>query len=219
MKTIIYLMGTDGSGKTTNAMQLVKEGFPGLRMEYIYSQYRPLIIMPLKLVAKLFFQKKETLFGDYKSYSKKKKEYTKKLKLLTRIYCLIWYLDHVIQIWIKLFLVRIKKPDIIVIDRYYLDSIVNLACLQNFNNKQMLADARMIENLLPKANYHFFLDVDEDKAFKRKDDIPSTDYLCERKKRYKALAPLYDFQVINANSSQKIVYTEFKNKIARILKK
>jgi len=212
-RQIIYLLGTDGSGKTTNALQLVNDGIGDFRLAYLYIQYMPILILPLKLIAKLFFKKTETFFGDYDGYSKRKKKYASKLKALTRMYCLIWYFDHIVQIYIKLFFVRLKKPDIIIIDRYYLDSVVNLACLQNLNHNQMLADAKKIENLLPKASYHVYLDVSEAEAFRRKNDIPSIDYLRERRNKYLSLAPVYDFLIINADNTPETVYKEIRSRL------
>ena len=176
MKKLVYLLGTDGSGKTTNAKRLVSEGLNGYKVLYMYCQYTPILLLPFKIFAKLFLMRGTNEFQDYDKYIKKKKNYTNKMKLLTSIYSIVWYMDYIMQTLFQLFNVKRKKADIVIIDRYYLDSVVNLACLQDLSNQQMVNEAKLIEYLLPQADLHIFLDVSEEKAFSRKNDIQSIEY-------------------------------------------
>jgi thymidylate kinase len=91
-------------------------------------------------------------------------------------------------------------------DRYYLDMVVNQGVLQDNDTAGMLRDARLLEFFLPRAAMHVFLDVSEEMAFARKQDIQSVNYLRERKARYLALAPHYGFSVIDANQPADAVH-------------
>lgn len=221
MKTrkLIYLLGLDGSGKTTNAKQLSTLGKSKYEVLYLYCQYKPILLKPLKVLAKFIFLKNTDEFIDYKNYNKLKKKYSTKMRILTRIYSYIWYIDYILQIIPQLLIVKFKKSDIILIDRYYLDSVVNLACLNNFSLEQMLRDSRIIESVLPRADLHLFLNVSEEKAYARKNDIQSIEYLAERKKKYFELAEVYNFKIIDADLPQKIVYKEILRNILNEYKK
>jgi thymidylate kinase len=96
------------------------------------------------------------------------------------------------------------------VDRYYLDWVVNLALLQQNSCGKVLRDARWLERLLPKAQLHLFLDVAEETAFQRKNDIQSVQYLRERKELYLDLAPHYGFQVVDANQDPETVFRQVK---------
>lgn len=74
----------------------------------------------------------------------------------------------------------------------------------------MLRDARWLERLLPKAQSHVFLDVSEEIAFRRKNDIQSVEYLRERKERYLHLASHYRFQVVGANMDVETVFQQVR---------
>jgi len=217
MKKLVYLIGIDGSGKTTNAEQLVAEGMNGYKILYMYCQYRPILLLPFKIFAKLFLMKSTNEFLDYDKYIKKKKDYTKKMKFLTRVYSLVWYFDYILQAWFHLLIIKSRKADLIILDRYYLDSIVNLACLQDLNSQQMVNDAKLIGNFLQKADLHIFLDVSEENAFSRKNDIQSVEYLKERRQKYFELAKQYNFKYINANLAKDIVYKKVKESIKNLV--
>jgi thymidylate kinase len=196
--TLIYILGTDGAGKTTVATRLAKEPIGGIQLNYVYCQLKPLLLRPLKWVTQRFFLRQTNQFKDYSKYQQVKRTLGQKRKWLTRIYCGVWYLDILLQIWVKLALAGLKgKP--VIMDRYYLDSVVNIGVIQNSSPEEMLKAARMLEAFLPKAERCLFLNVSEAVAFARKNDIPSKEYLRERKERYLQIAPHYDFRQINAD--------------------
>jgi thymidylate kinase len=81
----------------------------------------------------------------------------------------------------------------------------------------MLRSAQRIEHFLPKADVCLFLNVSEEVAFSRKDDIPSAEYLRERKARYLALAGAYDFHEVNADAPLEEVLSEARKVISPFL--
>ena len=196
--TLIYILGTDGAGKTTIARRLRDETLGGSKPAYIYCQHRPLLVWLLKLPARLLFMRKTDQFKDYDEYKARKNSVTGRCVWLTRVYVLVCYFDMCVQTWPKLLWAR-WVSGIVLVDRYYLDWVVNLGSLQQNSRDEMMRDARWLERFLPKAQLHVFLDVSEDTAFRRKNDIQSVRYLSERKERYRQLAPHYHFQIVDAN--------------------
>ena len=202
---IIYILGTDGAGKTTVARRLASAPMPGHRIRYLYCQHRPLFLWLLKLPARLLFIRRTDQFKNYDQYRTRKDTVVAGQPRLTRLYALVWYCDVLLQTWPKMLWARLTG-DILLMDRYYLDWVVNVGVLQHNSLEGMLRDARGLERFLPKAHVHLFLDVSEETAFRRKNDIQSVQYLRERKQRYFELAPHFGFQVVDANTDVETVF-------------
>ena len=203
---ILYILGTDGAGKTTVATR-VAAAMSDRGWIYLYCQVLPFLLRPVKWFARRIFLKKADEFKDYDGYLERKQVASSKRKRLTRMYALLWYADFLIQAWPKLLRARWRGQNLIL-DRFYLDTVVNQGVLQNNDLNGMLRDARLLEWFLPKAELLLFLDVSEETAFQRKDDIQSIRYLRERKERYLQLAPHFGFRFVDANQTADAVFND-----------
>lgn len=209
---IVYILGTDGAGKTTVARRLAAELAPA-GWDYLYCQVTPLLLRPLKWLAGKIFLRRTDQFKDYDAYRERKRAVSGRRRGLTRLYALAWYLDFLLQTWPKILRARWRGRDVIM-DRYYLDMVVNQGVLQDNDAAGMLRDAHLLEWFLPKGNRHVFLDVSEETAFARKNDIQSVSYLRERKARYLQLAPHYGFTTVDANQSAETVVAAVRELIS-----
>lgn len=207
--SIIYFLGTDGAGKTTAARRLVELSPPERRIKYLYCQHRPILLLILELPARLLFLRRSDQFRNYEQYKSTKDAVAAKHRLLTRLYAIVSYFDVWLQTWPKILWAR-WTADLIVLDRYYLDWVINVGVLERNSVQAMLRDARCLERLFPKAQVHLFLDASEETAFQRKNDIQSLQYLRERRERYLQLAPHYDFQVVDANQDADTVFQQLR---------
>lgn len=206
--TVIYLLGTDGAGKTTLATRLARE-LEEQGWDYLYCQAMPRLVWPFRwLAGKLFLQRADQ-FKDYDTYRERKRAASGRRRWLTRIYAWIWYVDFLLQAWPKLLRARWRGRHLLI-DRYYLDVVVNMGVLQDNDTAGMLADARALERWVPRATRHLFLDVSEETAFARKNDIQSVRYLRERKQRYLQLAEAYRFVSVDANQPADIVLVDVR---------
>lgn len=212
---LVYLLGTDGAGKSSVARQVAAEGITGRRVKYLYCQHRPMLIWLLKLPARLLFMRKTDEFKDYAAYKRTKQYVVGRQPVVASLYARFLYFDVWLQTWPRLLWAR-WTGDVVVLDRYYLDWVVNVGVLQGNGRDDMLREARKLEWTLPRADIHLFLDVDEQTAFQRKSDIQSVEYLRERKQRYNQLAVPYDFIRIDATQPLMTVVSEVRQLVAKM---
>lgn len=204
---ILYLLGIDGAGKTTLGRRLAAAEWHGKKVRYIYCQHRPFILWLAKLPARLLWLRNNDQFRNYAEYRSRKRAAANLRPRLARLYAFLWCLDAWLQTWPRIQWARLRA-DVIIVDRYYLDWIVNLAVLQDSASDDMLERAKALERFLPKPQLLLFLDLDTATAMVRKDDIPSELYLIERRARYLDLITHFDCVVVDAGQDQSSVYQQ-----------
>lgn len=199
---LINIIGIDGAGKTTLAKGLAKHlAKNDNAVRYVYCQYFAKLLFPIKYLAKLTIMRRTDEFKNYMDYNRTKKTASRRLPFLADIYAFIWGMDYVIQLFFKVTL-RILHGQRLVIDRYIFDIAVNLSLTTGSD----ISYAKNIIDWLLKfgrsPDYTFFIDLPEQVAIKRKDDIPDIEYLRERRQRYLMLAGEYGFTVIDGSQSK-----------------
>jgi len=63
---------------------------------------------------------------------------------------------------------------------------------------------RFVEFLAPKPDLQYYLHVEPEVSFARKDDIPSITYLEERKKYYDNLSNHYGITTLDGNTASEV---------------
>ena len=191
---LIYILGIDGSGKTTLAKNLVRRlNSKDYSFHYCYAQHIPFLLKPFKLFAKKSLLKSTDEFNNYSHYMNKKTCYSKKLRRLSYVYGCIWLLDYFLLTSIKIFYHRILCHNLVV-DRYFLDIVVNISETLVLNDSQMMKFAKLVAKLFPMPSKFYYVDIPEEVAFVRKNDIQSVQYLTERKTRYQKLSEIFNFK-------------------------
>ena len=66
---------------------------------------------------------------------------------------------------------------------------------------------KTILQIVPRPNATFLIDVDEDIAFSRKDDVASRQYLVDRRKNYLKVAKWCKMDIIDGNNSIENIHT------------
>jgi thymidylate kinase len=182
--TLICFTGIDGSGKTTLAKALVgyleSRGIPSC---YVYGRLQPIILWPVFLVGRALFLRRKDMYRDYVGYSQAKKGLLENRVLSALYECLVLF-DYFFQITMKIRLPLAIGRDI-VCDRYVYDTVItDLAVDLNYSQWGIGKALRRYLWLFPKPDLVFLIDVPEEIANKRKDDVPSVKYLEERRRLY-----------------------------------
>lgn len=198
---IIYITGIDGSGKSTIAQNLVDNIFKGKKTRVIWARYKPYLIKKILSPFKKNYvsdRANDHLMNaeEFSRWVTFKRKITKH-PLLSGIIYFTQAFDYYLQI-IKIIKI-VKTPDtreIVLLDRYILDFIVDQSL--NYGNISKNVITKFLFNKLKKIDLIFYIDVNEQTALGRKNDIPSMEFFQHKREYYKSyVTKLTNAYVIN----------------------
>ena len=205
---IICIIGIDGAGKTTLAHNLVEAlQSQGHEAVYLYGRTIPIISRFLMFLGRVSILHRYDPWEDYPRYNAYKKQ-TMSNRLLRFVYTIAIFMDYLSQIWIKL-LLHFGRNRTVVLDRYIYDTVISdLAVHLNYTNAQTKKTIDRGLQVLPKPKFSFLVDLPEEVAFSRKDDMPHIEYLIERRGWYLDLESRAEMIKINGEHSQELLQQE-----------
>lgn len=182
---IIYLTGIDGSGKTTLGNWLKQELEKTAPCRLVWARYEPRLLALLTAP----FRKRVT-HGQTDLHRMTAEEYGRwrafkhrlvQQKCLSRMLYFLQYADYSRQIRTT---IPAKVDGHLVVDRYVLDFIVDQTI--NHGNVEQSPWTRRLLRRMNRFDAVFFIDTAPEIALARKQDIPSLEYLHERRAVYGA---------------------------------
>lgn len=195
--TLICFIGVDGSGKTTQAKALCESlARTGIKTRYVWTRFEPKLIKPLVAMAKGLFFRGKDVFRDYADYANTKRNLSKNTILLTT-YQYLLLLDYSLQIFQKV-KVPLMRGEVIVCDRYIHDTLADLAVDYGYSDEETQKTLRSYLRLFPNPDLVFLLDLPEELAYQRKGDVPSIDYLAQRRNIYLNMGKDYNVVALDA---------------------
>ena len=197
---IITISGLDGAGKSSiisGTIQLAQEN--NIPLITKWCSYELILLRPFIRLAQKIYLRKTDQFKDFKGYSASINHLSEN-KLLSKTYEYFTLIEYILQIFFKIALPRYFSKKSILCDRYYYDVLVSLAVTLSYPDEKFKRKVRFYSHFFPRPDISFFLDIDENVAFSRKKDIPSVDYLKQRKKYYLTLMNILPIRVLNGES-------------------
>lgn len=107
------------------------------------------------------------------------------------------WLDYFLRIFPNL-LISLYKYDLIILDRYIYDVAIGFSINTDREGKGLL---RRFFYIFPKPDITFLIDVPEEVAYARKEDIPSVEYLHEKRKMYKKIGQEFEMVILDGTNT------------------
>jgi thymidylate kinase len=207
---LICFIGIDGSGKTTLSKNivnnLVKKNY---NCVYNYGRVKPVISRMLMAIGRTFFLRrpKSAIYTDYTNYTREKKEKLQNV-FYKKLFISSLLIDQIIQLN---YIIRLKKLSgtTIISDRYLHDTIItDIGSNLNYSADEVVSLIQFGLRFVPKPDLVFYVDIDEETAFSRKNDVPDVEYLRERRDLYKNCSRILKLNVIDGSKSPETLCAE-----------
>ena len=176
----------------------------------MHSYHEPFLLKPFKAFAKIVFMRRTDEFKEYAVYRERKSAASGRHKIFSRIYVLIWILDYMLQLFFRVSLPKLLGK-YLVVDRYVFDAVLNISLTADLSLRTSYRIIDLLLKIIPKPDVVFIIDLPEEVAFSRKDDIQSVDYLRERRHLYLKMADRYRFLKLDGQLKPKKLLTQAIN--------
>jgi len=197
-RKLIVLMGLDGSGKSTQAQILanwLRE--QSIVTEVVWMRGESYLTLPLLKIAKALLRapkgtKRGGALGEaardhYTKYVRSKRSLFKN-RLVRAVWRNLVLFDFFITFKVA-FAKLPKDARVVVLDRYVYDSLIDIDSGFGSGGAEVrrLLKSRLIR-FFPRPDKVVLIEIAPDLAMRRKDDIPSMEYLEERHGLYRMIA-------------------------------
>lgn len=184
---LVCISGVDGAGKTTLSQELVRV-LAGREVKWkrAYGRFLPLLSRPVWAAVRRVFFRSNGMEGDHAGYVGRKRLLLR-WSILGALHQALIGLDYWTQIVFKV-TIPLRLGENIICDRYVYDTVVSdLAPDLQFSLADTLAAVERYFQFLPRPDLVLLMDVPEEVSLERKVDIPSAQYVAERRRFYAAL--------------------------------
>jgi thymidylate kinase len=199
----VCLTGIDGAGKTTLARLVVGDmNNNGTKAMYVYNRYIPFLAKPAIWLAGVLLLRNKDIYRSYHEYSSSKRAASSNHPFLAEAYQYLLIFDYLIQIFAKIS-IPIALGKTVICDRYIYDTLAtDLAIDFNYTDDKLKCALKRFLHISPAPYMIFLIDLPEEVAMSRKTDVPSIDYLKERRRFYLILADILpDVIILNGCQS------------------
>jgi thymidylate kinase len=202
---VINLCGVDGSGKTTQ-IELIENDLrkTKLKCKYLYLRWAAFISYPVLAFCRImgYTRWKTSVHGvryvEHHFY---------KNKAIAKLWSWLFTIDEMLR---STFYIKIStgRGCIVLCDRNTIDALVDLMVETCDYNIWKKPTGKLLLSVVPKNSVTLLLDINELKAYERKNDIPNIDYICVRRKKYLELAHRLGIRVLDANKTKEELHAE-----------
>lgn len=199
--TLVCLTGLDGAGKSTvtnNVAETLRDrGYDAVQ---VYGRYLPrLSYLGIAIGRRTVFADSD-IEEDYEDHQAEKESVFSN-RLLATAYEGVIMADYVPQ-FVWRVLRALYTHDIVICDRYVYDTLLtDLAGDVLEEPADAIERYRLYERLFPKPDHEFYVRIPPEVSMERKDDVPSIEYLEDRKEFYDEFAAAYDLTVLDGTDA------------------
>jgi len=189
LEPIIFLSGVDGSGKTTLATSLVKAlENKGLEANYVWYRWTAFFSYPLLALCRALGYTKRNGYLVLREYHRN--------GAIATLWAFLYPLDYVLCSLAKIRTMR-KKNSVTVFDRFVPDIIADVIFQTRINILKNFVGKILLYHLKRENFLGIILDVNEEVAISRKDDIPYRNYVEFRRPIYRILAHMMGWRILD----------------------
>ena len=212
---LICFIGIDGSGKSTLAKTLIENmSEHGIKIEYTWCKFESSLLKVLIFIKNKLFVQGDDWKKNYEISLKIKKNLFKKRFAYTLYECFV-LLDYRFQI-IRKIAIPLKLGRNLVCDRYIYDTIVDLAVDLDYSDEKVMNRINQLLNFAPKPDLVFLVDLPEEVAFSRKDDVPSIEFLYEKRKVYKKIEEAFEMVSLDGTNSLQELNEKIEKEVIKL---
>lgn len=214
--TFICFVGTDGAGKTTLAKAFSAKQRETYQVAYQYidtGAYYTYILGMMRKVMEKFRPKTDNTTESARPRRAKKPTGIKRLR--KTLYSIALLIDYAFTIFIKVNLPLLRGRNIISV-RYIYDIAIKIRIFFDLDDAQTHAIIRRFTAVFPTPDHLFLIDIPEEVAFARKDDIASITYLLDRRQLYYRIMQPYVSTVLDGCKPIDELITEVENCILEV---
>ena len=215
-KFLFCFVGIDGSGKTTQAKALVNAlEERGTKSRYIYNRFTPILSRPFMSIGGLLFFRGRRKFQNYDGYASTRGRVFKN-RPLSIAYQFFLLFDYCLQTLARLSLPLIRGQSIIC-DRYIYDTAIDIAIDLDYSQARLRVTLDKLLRCFPRPDLIFLVDVPEEIAYQRKDDIPTMGFLKERRQLYLDIAKEYEMVILDGSQDTTELQSIIQTKLGEVM--
>ncbi len=210
--SIVYFCGIDGCGKTTQTV-LLKRDLDRLKLpcRHVNLRWAAFFSWPFYAVCRVLRYTKceQNIYGTWI-----KVHYFYRNKALSKIFPWLFMIDLTLRTHLVI-KPHLRRGSVILCDRSSIDGLIDvMADTHDFDLWNKFPGRMLLSLILPNSPV-FLLDLDELKAFGRKTDTPSLEFIMIRRKLFLELGNRFGFSILNADKPQDKLHSEIVELLAQ----
>ena len=205
---LICLTGIDGAGKSTLARNVRDElETRGFDATYVYGRYLPRLASPAMELGRRTVFSDTSMEDDYVEHQEEKAGLFERT-WVRRSYELLLMTDYVPQLCYRL-IPPLLTADYVICDRFFYDTLLtDLGGDVIRSPEEAVRRYQRYARVLPTPDYEFYIEISPEVSMERKDDIPSIEYLKDRKSFYDYFSESFGMKQLDGTMPQKALTRE-----------